>query len=70
MLSFVDFELQTGSERDRLLHREVGEENVVLHDVRGVLTEYFLVEVILVVKLDFAFKAHAWLDCDAVTEKV
>lgn len=62
----IDLQFEPGGESYGLLDAEVGEKDVVLHDVRSVVGEGVLVEWVLVVQHQVSSQSHTLFDGDPV----
>ena len=70
LLLLAAAELETRSKSQRLLDSEVGEDNIILHHIAGVVAEELCIQVVLLVEGDLAVDAHAVLQHDSVREQV
>ena len=69
-LLFTALKLEPGSKPERLLHGEIGEDDVVLHDIGPVLTKCLHCERILIIKCDITSDTHAWAQCNPIAHQV
>ena len=62
--------LETCSERQSFFDCEVGEDNIVLHDITRIIAEQLSIQIVLLVEGDLTVDAHAVFQHDSVGEQV
>ena len=70
LLLDIDLQFEPGGESYGLLDAEVGEKDIILHDVRSIVGESVLVQRILVVQHQVSSQCHALFDSDPIRKQV